>query len=203
MDTYLSTGIVLGLSAGFSPGPLTTLVISQSMQHGLREGLKVAMAPFITDLPIILISLLILAKLRNFNEVLGVISILGGFVLMYLAYLSFKTRRIEVDTANVQARSLSKGTLVNFFSPNPYLFWLTIGAPTVIAASERSYVTAAGFFAAFYACLIGGKFLMAFIAAKSRDLLTGVTYRIVMRVLGGILVIMALMLFRDGHLFFD
>jgi threonine/homoserine/homoserine lactone efflux protein len=55
MDIFLSAGITLGLSAGFSPGPLSTLVISHSLRYGTREGVKVAMAPFITDVPIVFV----------------------------------------------------------------------------------------------------------------------------------------------------
>ncbi len=127
MDFFLSAGIALGLSAGYSPGPLNTLLISQALRHGAKEGLKVAMAPFITDLPIILISVAALSRLSGSRTILGAISIVGGLVLIYLAYSSFKTDKIDVDVNAAEARSLSKGTLVNFLSPHPYLFWLTIG----------------------------------------------------------------------------
>jgi threonine/homoserine/homoserine lactone efflux protein len=42
MDMCLTAGIVLGLSAGFSPGPLTAFVISQALRYGVKEGLKVS-----------------------------------------------------------------------------------------------------------------------------------------------------------------
>ena len=203
MDVFLSAGIALGLSAGFSPGPLTTLVITQALQHGVREGLKVAMAPFVTDLPIILVSLFALTRLSNSREFLGLISILGALVLIYLAYACFRTKKIDTEVDANQARSLSKGTLVNFLSPHPYLFWLTIGAPRVVEAWGHSPLTAAGFIVGFYTCLIGAKMSLAFAAARSRRLLTGVFYRSVMRFLGGALLILAFLLFRDGMVFLD
>ena len=52
----LFVGALFGLSAGFSPGPLMTLVISQTLQHNAREGALVAASPLVTDAPIILIS---------------------------------------------------------------------------------------------------------------------------------------------------
>ena len=48
--TLLTNGIILGLSAGFAPGPLSVLVISQTIQYGTGEGVKSAFAPLITDL---------------------------------------------------------------------------------------------------------------------------------------------------------
>jgi len=201
MDIFLSAGIALGLSAGFSPGPLTTLVISQALQHGAKEGLKVAMAPFLTDLPVILVSVYALTLLRNSQTILGLISILGGLVLIYLAYMSFTADKVTVEVSAVQPRSLGKGALVNIFNPQPYLFWLTIGAPNVVEAWTLSPLTAAGFLAGFYACLVGGKMALAFVAARSRRLLTGPAYRYVMRLLGGALLVLAFFLFRDGMTF--
>jgi threonine/homoserine/homoserine lactone efflux protein len=198
MDFFLSAGIALGLSAGYSPGPLNTLLISQALRHGAKEGLKVAMAPFITDLPIIVVSVFGLTRLSGSRAIMGVISIVGGLVLIYLAYSSFRTDKIDVDVDATDARSLSKGTLVNFLSPHPYLFWLTIGAPNVVEAWSHSALTAAGFLGGFYACLIGSKISLAFVAARSRRLLSGKCYRLVMRILGVALLVLAFLLIREG-----
>jgi threonine/homoserine/homoserine lactone efflux protein len=198
MDIFLTTGIILGLSSGFSPGPLTTLVISQALQHGAREGLKVAMAPFITDLPIVLLSVFVMTRLREFHSVLAMISIIGGIFLVYLAYLSFKTSKIGVDIKVGAPRSLGKGTLANLLNPAPYLFWITIGAPNVVAAWGQGPLTAAGFLAGFYVCLIGGKMFLAVVAANSRRFLSGPAYAYVMRILGALLLVLAILFLRDG-----
>lgn len=198
MDFFLTTGIILGLSAGFTPGPLTTLVISQALQHGAKEGLKVALAPLITDLPIILVSVFAMSKLKDFQAILGLISILGGMFVVYLAYLSFKTSKVGMDIKVTEARSLGKGTIANLLNPGPYLFWITIGAPNVVSAWTQSPIVAAGFLAGFYASLVGAKMFLAVVAANSKRFLTGKGYAYVMRVLGGLLLILAFVLFRDG-----
>jgi threonine/homoserine/homoserine lactone efflux protein len=46
---FLLMGIVLGFAAGISPGPLMAMTISESLQHGSREGVKVAISPLVTD----------------------------------------------------------------------------------------------------------------------------------------------------------
>jgi threonine/homoserine/homoserine lactone efflux protein len=201
MDIYLTAGIVLGLSSGFSPGPLTTLVISQALQYGVKEGLKAALAPLITDIPIIVLSVFALTRLQNFQGILGLISIIGGVFLVYLAYLSFKTNTIDLDIKASKPRSLGKGTLVNFFSPNPYLFWISVGAPQVVGAWTQNPLKAAGFLVGFYVCLVGGKMSLAVIAARSRRLLSGKGYGYVMNILGGLLLVFAFILFWDGITF--
>ena len=203
MDMFLSAGIALGLSAGFSPGPLSTLVITQALQHGAKEGFKVAVAPFLTDLPVILVSVFALTQVRDSQTILGLISIVGGIVLIYLAYSSFKAKKIDLNVEGTRARSLGKGTLVNISNPQPYLFWLTIGAPRVVDAWAQSPLTAAGFLAGFYMCLVGGKMFLAYMAARSRRFLTGAAYRYVMCVLGGALLVLAFLLLREGLVFLN
>ena len=86
MINYLIIGTILGLSAGFAPGPLLALVISETLQHDVKSGVKVALAPTLTDLPIIIITLFILAKLSNFHNILGIISLIGGLVILFMGY---------------------------------------------------------------------------------------------------------------------
>jgi len=53
----LATGIAFGSAGGLSPGPTMTLVVAQTLRHGLREGLKVAIAPLLTDAPIVILAI--------------------------------------------------------------------------------------------------------------------------------------------------
>ena len=82
MVNFLAMGSILGLSAGFAPGPLLTLVISETLQHDIRAGVKVALAPIVTDLPIIMLTLFILVKLSGFYKVLGIILFRDGFNML-------------------------------------------------------------------------------------------------------------------------
>jgi len=196
--TFLSTGVALGVYAGFSPGPLLALVISQTIKYGSKEGVKVAFAPIITDFPIILVSTLLLIRLSNYKWILGIVSILGGVFLVYLAYGSIRTRGVEVNIDEEVPYSFMKGAIVNALNPHPYLFWITIGAPTIIKALAGSYIAPVLFVGSFFGCLVGSKVLLAAIAGKSRHFLTGRSYIYIMRVLGIVLLVFAFVLFRDA-----
>jgi threonine/homoserine/homoserine lactone efflux protein len=198
MIASLSAGIVLGLSSGFSPGPLLTLVISQSLKHGVKEGTKVAIAPLITDLPIILISIFVLARLANFRTILGIFSLIGGLFVMYLVYESFQTSRFHINIQEIEPNSLRKAIVVNALNPNPYLFWFSIGAPTIVKAWKEEPFSAVTFIMAFYVCLVGSKVFTATLVGKSRQFFMGKTYVYLMRALGIMLFIFALILFKDG-----
>ena len=82
MLSALLVGVMFGLSAGFAPGPLLTLVITQTLQHSTKEGIIVAAAPIITDVPIVLISFFILYNLSSLGPTLGIIAAAGGLYVL-------------------------------------------------------------------------------------------------------------------------
>lgn len=198
MIAFLGAGMALGLQAGFSPGPLLALVISQTLKHGPREGAKVAFAPIITDFPILLVSTYLLIRLSDYKMILGIVSILGALFLVYLAYGSIKTRGVEVNIEQGAPYSLTKGAIVNALSPSPYVFWITIGAPTIIKGLAESYIIPFLFVGSFLGCLVGSKCVLAVIAGKSKHFLIGRTYLYIMRALGIALLAYAFVLFKDG-----
>ena len=187
-----------GPVCGVFPGPLLALVISQTLQHGVKEGIKVAIAPLLTDFPIMLLSLLVLTRLADLRAVLGAISVIGGLFVLKLALESFRTKKLALVLRKTEPQSLVKGALVDALNPNPYVFWLTVGGPTILKAWAEGPFTAIVFVAGFLGCLIGAKVSLAILAGRSRHLLGDRTYRYLMRVLAVFLVVFALLLFKDG-----
>ena len=198
MFEYLSMGLVLGLSAGLAPGPMLTLVISETLRHGLGAGIRIALAPLFSDLPIIVLAIWVLSRLTQFEFILGCLSLLGGAVVFYMGIESLKSQIGELQTSEVKARSLSKGILTNLLNPHPYLFWFGVGAPIMSQASVAGLSGPIAFISSFYVLLIGSKMLLAVIAARSRKLLQGRWYRLTMQALGLCLCVLAILLVRDG-----
>ena len=196
--TYLTMGAVFGLTAGISPGPLLTLVISETLRHNKREGMKIAVAPLITDIPIVLLTIFILSKMASFDMVLGIISILGGIFIAYLGYDSIRSRGIEIDIQHLKLKSIRKGIIVNILSPHPYIFWLMVGAPATIKAYQDNPVAAFAFITAFYVLLVGSKISIALVVDKSRTILRTKVFVWILRILGLVLLIFAILLIKEG-----
>jgi threonine/homoserine/homoserine lactone efflux protein len=195
----LATGMVLGLAAGFAPGPLLALILAQSIRFGTREGLKVAAAPLLTDLPIVAAATaLVVAAATTADALLGAISLAGAVFVAYLGVESIRTTGVEAGRPEEAPRSWARGALVNVLSPHPYLFWITVGAPTLIRAWREGPLAAAAFLAGFYACLVGAKMLVAVVAGRSGGRLRGGAYRAVMVVLGALLLVFAVRLAIEG-----
>ncbi|MBU8911136.1 MAG: LysE family transporter [Desulfobacterales bacterium] len=198
MIHYLTIGTILGLSAGLAPGPLLTLVVSETILHDIRAGIKVALAPLVTDLPIIVLTVFILSRLSGFHGILGVISLVGGLVVLVMGIQGIKARGLDLDIQKTRQRSLAKGILVNMLSPHPYLFWLSVGAPTMTRANDQHVFAAAAFIISFYLLLIGSKIFLAILVGKSKTFLKGRVYICTMRFLGLALCALAILLFKDG-----
>ena len=189
---------LLGLSAGSSPGPLMFLVISVSLSHGAKEGFKAALAPLITDLPIIVVALFLMTRLSQSGPLLGAVSLAGGLFVIYLGWGTVKTEGLDPARAQSDPKSVRKGALVNFLSPHPYLFWFAIGAPRIVALSADGWGKGAGFIASFYICLIGSKMVAAILFAKARSIVVGRPYIYTMRLLGLLLIGYGLILLKDA-----
>jgi threonine/homoserine/homoserine lactone efflux protein len=198
MIHFLFMGLVLGLSAGLAPGPLLTLVVSETLRYHAGAGIRVALAPLISDLPIVLVSVGVLSTMADFEAVLGGISLVGGVVVFRMGIHSVKTKALVIEPEMSGRNALAKGVLVNVLSPHPYLFWISVGAPLVHRAMAVNIAAAGAFIAGFYLFLVGSKVVLALLVARSRSVIKGRAYVVIMRGLGLILCLLALVLVKDG-----
>ncbi len=195
---FITLGVILGLSSGITPGPLLALVLSESLQHGAAAGMKVAVSPIVSDIPIILVMLFATANLSHMNPLLGILSILGGGLLLFLGTRNFRIRPLPLATSTGTPRPFSKGILVNALNPNPYLFWFTVGAPIASRAMSLRYGWFLAFLGCFYGAFVAVKFTVAILAGRSRRLIGGTVYKYTMWFLGAVLCLLALVFFRNG-----
>jgi threonine/homoserine/homoserine lactone efflux protein len=197
---FLSLGLVLGLAAGLAPGPLLTLVLAEALRHGSAAGMRVAIAPLITDLPLVLASWLLLRQWADSQVVLGALSLLGSLLVFGFGVQTLKAPRQLPDPRVMPAatHSLRKGLAANLLSPHPYLFWLGVGGPILTRATEHSLAAPWAFLLSFYGLLCGTKILLALVVGKSRGHLSARAYGFTLRLLGLALCVLAIGLAHDG-----
>jgi threonine/homoserine/homoserine lactone efflux protein len=198
MIHFLVMGSLLGLSAGMAPGPLLALVVSETLAHDVRSGIRVSLAPLISDLPIVMLTVFVLSKLSEFHSLLGGISLVGGGVIFSMGVKGIRTSGVVLDMDNQAPRSLGKGILVNILSPHPYLFWISVGAPAMTRAMDVNSGAAICFVAGFYLLLVGSKVGLAVMVGRWKTFLTGRVYQFTMKCLGAALCGLALLLFKEG-----
>jgi threonine/homoserine/homoserine lactone efflux protein len=200
---FLLSGIVFGLSGGLSPGPLLTLVISETLRHGAGAGIRIALAPLFTDGPIIILILLVFRNLSEYGNILAVLTLCGSGFLMFLAWKNITFKVETAHSENLSLPTLTKGVIANLLNPSPYLFWAVVGGPLLLNARKISTLTAAAFLTGFYAMLLGTKILIAVTVEKSREFLKSKHYVYALRFLGLVLVFFSLKFFQEGiHWFY-
>jgi threonine/homoserine/homoserine lactone efflux protein len=181
MSEYILSALIFGLTAGLQPGPLTILVVQQTLERGLMSGIKVSIAPVITDGPIIFAVVMVLSQFKDISLFLGLLSLVGGLYLLVLCMQILRTKVLSFSASNGSNSSLLTAIKVNFLSPNPYLFWFTVGGTFIARGTTNEAIT---FVVVFLGSLVLSKMVIALLAFNFREILGGVGYLWVMRTLG-------------------
>ena len=199
MVMYLLQGAALGIAAAAAPGPFQTFLFSETLVGGWRRGAPVALAPLISDIPIILLALLLLDQVPA--QFLRGISLAGGFFSLYLAWGLWKQWRAGAGQENeyqVRARGgLRRGALINLLGPGPYLFWTLVLGPILLSALRESPLHGSAFILGFYVVFIGALLGLVGLFHQARRLGPGVV-RLLLLLSIGILLILAGGLLREG-----
>jgi threonine/homoserine/homoserine lactone efflux protein len=194
MDALLF-GISLGFVSGISPGPLMTLVLSASLQRGFRAGALTAMAPLLTDVPVILLSLVVLQRVPEWF--LTVLTLAGGAFVIFLGVRTIadtRTNTMDATTGKAGSGDLVRAALVNLLNPHPWLFWVTVGSPFLIRSWGEAPWRALAFLLSFLGLLVGTKVVIAWGAARGRRFMSEPWYRLVIAACGALLVALGLLL---------
>jgi threonine/homoserine/homoserine lactone efflux protein len=156
MWIFLTQGFAMGLYAAMQPGPFQTYILSETLRRGWRKSLPMAFAPLVSDLPPVLLTLLVLSRMPQ--GILDGLRIAGGLLMLYLArgaYKAFTEEKKEIETVEESpAKSLFSAAAINILSPSVYLFWTTIGAPIVLDGWQISPMHGLAFIIGMYAIFI-------------------------------------------------
>ncbi len=171
MLAYALQGITIGFSAGVTPGPLMAYFLSQALQNGWKKTLPAALAPLVSDGPIILLVLVLLTRTPNW--LLDALRAAGGIYLLFLAWKSLSAWRNPPRMADlVEARptSLRDAVVMNVLNPAPYVFWGTILGPIFLAGWRDDPTLGIGFAAGFYLTMIACFMGLILLFASTRQL---------------------------------
>lgn len=172
MWLYILQGIGYGLAAAAQPGPFQTYLISQTLIKGWKRTLPAALAPLVSDGPIIALCLLVLSQVPPWLQ--RFLYMAGGLFLLYLAYGTYKTWKNfdpkipDIETGTQQ--SILKAALINTLNPNPYIFWSLVTGPILVKGWRETPVYGLGFLAGFYVTMILGFALIIVVFGSARQL---------------------------------
>ncbi|MBC7870073.1 MAG: LysE family transporter [Chitinophagaceae bacterium] len=201
MLTLINQGMGYGFAAGVSPGPFMNYLLTTTLTRGWRAGLVTILAPLISDIPIVIFTVILLGSLSD--SAISVMKIIGGLFTLYIAWGTYQQYRAgtvvgELKEGEIPTRgTLTKAVLMNFLNPNPYLFWGTINGPILISALKQSAWHGLVFLFSFYGVFLGMMALQVLIFDRLGRINPQVTRRALLLAIV-ILAILGVSLLRQG-----
>ena len=172
---YLLQGLLLGATAAAQPGPFQAFLLSLIARQGWRRALPAALAPLVSDGPILALVLFVLTRVPEW--MLSALQIAGGLFLLLLAWGAWRALRRPAGVEAVAmveghvSTNVLKASLMNLLSPSPYIFWTTVAGPILLEGWRQGTALGLAFLLGFYVALVGGLalFILVFAGAGRVD----------------------------------
>jgi threonine/homoserine/homoserine lactone efflux protein len=196
MDTLLGifiTSFIVALSGALMPGPLLTATIGESSRHGSAAGPLLMAGHALLELAFIALLFLGLAPLLKNTMVTAIISIVGGIILLWLAYGMFRSLSgLSLDqevklTQGGKRRLVAAGILVSLSNPYWTIWWATIGLAYILQARMFGITGVIVFFIGHILADFAWYSFISLTVGSGRKMLTPIIYR-------GVVVVCALFL---------
>lgn len=146
------SSLILGFSGAMPPGSLLSLVVAQSVEQGFLVGPLVITGHAFLEAAMVVGLTLGLSRLLRRKGVTGVIGILGGAFLVWMAWSLLSSAPRAVLSTSGAGTALSAARLVLygavFSATNPYwvMWWAFAGVTYVTEAAKQGVAGLAAFF---------------------------------------------------------
>jgi len=133
---------LVGFTGAMMPGPVTTLVVTETAKRGFIAGPLITIGHVLLELAMVVALFFGLGDLLKQNFVAGAIGILGGLFLLwmgfdivrsaYLGQVSLNTMQ-RGGTAPSSTNPIVAGMLTSIANPYWILWWATVGAASLVS----------------------------------------------------------------------
>ena len=200
--TIFSSSFLIALSGALMPGPLLTITISESTRRGAIVGPLVIFGHGILELSLITALLLGMAPLLQRNDVFVFISLVGGSILLWMAFSMFKSLPgLHLDVAPGKEKSKNlviTGILFSLANPYWIIWWASIGLGYILHSVKYGIIGVAAFFLGHILADLAWYALISFGVARGRRFFSDVFYRRLIGCCASFLVIFSCYFFYSG-----
>ena len=136
-------GVLLGVGAALSIGPISLMIVHEALTRGLGSSLRVILGSAVADVVLLLPALLASWLLGGLHGLGPTIALLGAAYFVWLGLLAAREGWRLWRGGSVAARppggwSFARGVLGNLLNPSSWVFWLATGTPTMLRIAERA-----------------------------------------------------------------
>ncbi|MHB9131681.1 MAG: LysE family transporter [Armatimonadota bacterium] len=126
--------LLVGFSGALMPGPMFAVTVQQALLVGWSVGLWISIGHVLAELALFVALRFGLGDLLTRRTVTRVISVVGGAVLLYLAWGMFQTALHGVLAHGASAKGamtygklIGQGAILSLTNPTWHVWWATVG----------------------------------------------------------------------------
>jgi threonine/homoserine/homoserine lactone efflux protein len=139
------SSMLIGLSGALMPGPMFTVCVAESYKKGFWAGPLMVVGHAIPEIALAVLFSIGLNKFLDDKTVVGVIGIVGGLFLGWLAVKIFVEVRRGVTVDLTSKKDVGWGPLVagiwtSVSNPGWIVWWATIGARYILLSLDHGII---------------------------------------------------------------
>ncbi len=205
------TSWLVGFSGAASPGPVSTLCLTEGARRGFWAGPRITMGHALIELAVVMLLALGLGPLLSQNGVAATIALFGGAFLLWMGWDLARgawTGKLTLDmnaraeaTGITRLGSVSAGALISLSNPYWFLWWATVGAGYVVIALGFGVVGLLAFYVGHILADLTWNSLLAFFASSGRRVLPAAFFRWLLVAFGVLLIAFSVYFIWTGFKF--
>ncbi|MEA3345032.1 MAG: LysE family transporter [Chloroflexota bacterium] len=177
------TAFVVGFSGAMTPGPVSTVTLTQSMRRGFWVGPLITAGHALVEGPLVVALAFGLGGPLRRPEIMAAIGCVGGLVLLWMgsSLILHGWREGGEQTSDSEASSylaggmssVPAGMVTSVANPYWFLWWATVGAKYVFDGLEWGVVGLVAFYSGHILSDLSWNSLLALAGTTGRRLLSG------------------------------
>jgi threonine/homoserine/homoserine lactone efflux protein len=176
MTNILWLGILLGVGAAISVGPIFVTIIQEAATRGFAASFRVIIGSAVADLVLLVPALAFTWIIKEVANASFWVGLVGVAFFVYLAVEALRDAHRMWSTNSIpQAKpgwSFWKGLFGNLANPLSWTFWLVTGTPTMLHAYEGGgWGGLVLFTVTWFVVASGLEAVIAIVVARSRQLI--------------------------------
>jgi len=205
INIFLSS-FIIAFSGALVPGPLLSYTITKSLEKGWKAGPMIIIGHAILEILILIVLILGLSPFLNNNLVIGIISIIGMIILLFIALdmiLTVIKKKIDFNqTKSLLSNNLIiSGILMSISNPFWFIWWVTIGINYITLSIKYKFLGIGVFFVGHILADFLWYSIVSFSIYKSKKFINLRLYKIIMLLCAILIIVFSLWFGYNGILY--
>jgi threonine/homoserine/homoserine lactone efflux protein len=172
----VALGVVFGVGAAISVGPIFVTIVHESITRGFGAGLQVIFGSAVGDVLLLVPALAASWLITRVDAASPFVALAGGAYFVFLSAMAARAswrfwRRGGVSPTTEKGWSFAKGLFGNLLNPLSWGFWLATGTPTMLYVYRLAdWSGVAAFTGVWFGVAMAVEGLVAAVVAQTRKL---------------------------------